>query len=249
MVDGGFPKMLVSKTARVIVAAGLAFLVALPACAGSVNKSIKIGDGEEAGGATSVNGSVTVGSDATVNGGVKTVNGKIRVDDRSSIRNATTVNGSIRLGDNVKAREITTVNGSISAGENCDIDGGIEAVNGSIELGKGSAVADNVENVNGRMLFSNNVIGGDVKTVNGDVELADASVIKGDLVVEKPSGWGNKNKKRRKPRIIVGPGSRVAGDIELEQEVDLFISETAEVGGVKGVMSMTDAVRFTGDKP
>lgn len=241
--------MLVSRTAKLTVAASLAFLFALPACAGSVNKSIKIDDGEETGGQTSVNGSISVGTDATVNGGVKTVNGKIRIDDRSSIRNATTVNGSIRLGDGVTAREITTVNGSITAGRNCEIDGGIEAVNGSVELGEGSVVADNVENVNGGMEFSKSVIGGDVKTVNGDVELANASVIKGDLVVEEPSGWGSSNKKRRNPRIIIGPGSRVEGDIELEREVDLFISETAEVGGVKGVMSMSDAVRFSGDKP
>ncbi len=241
--------MLVSKTVRMTIAASLAFLVALPACAGSVNKSITIDDGEEAGGASSVNGSITVGTDAIVNGGVNTVNGKIRVDDRSSVRNATTVNGSIRLGDSVKAREITTVNGSIRAGKNCDIEGGIEAVNGSIELGEGSAVADNVENVNGGMEFNKSIIGGDVKTVNGDVELANASVIKGDLVVEKPSGWGNSKQKRRKSRIIIGPGSRVEGDIELQQEVDLFISESAEVGAVKGVMSMADAVRFSGDKP
>ena len=239
--------MLVSKTATMIAAASLAFLVALPASAATVNKSIKIGDGEETGGATSVNGSITVGSDATVNGGVKTVNGKIRVDDRSSIRNATTVNGSIRLGDDVKTREVTTVNGSITAGKSCDVDGGIEAVNGSIELGEGTVVADNVENVNGDMEFDNSVVGGDVKTVNGDIELANVSVVKGDLVVEEPKGWNSK--KSRKPRIIIGPGSHVEGDIELEQEVELFISETAEVGGVKGVMSMADAVRFKGDKP
>ena len=38
----------------------LALLLAVPAFA-SVNKSVKIGDGEESGGASSVNGSITVG--------------------------------------------------------------------------------------------------------------------------------------------------------------------------------------------
>jgi hypothetical protein len=37
--------------------------------------------------------------------------------------------------------------------------------------------------------------------------------------------------------------------IELEREVDLFISESAEVGGVSGEMTMDDAVRFSGDQP
>ena len=35
-----------------------------------------------------------------------------------------------------------------------------------------------------------------------------------------------------KPRIIIGPGSRVEGKIILKREVELFISDTAEVGGV-----------------
>ena len=37
--------------------------------------------------------------------------------------------------------------------------------------------------------------------------------------------------------------------IRLEREVELYISESAEVGGVKGKMSMDDAVRFSGKKP
>jgi hypothetical protein len=55
--------------------------------------------------------------------------------------------------------------------------------------------------------------------------------------------------KSRKPRIVVGPGSRVEGKIILKREVELFISETAEVGGVEGEMSMDDAIRFSGKRP
>ena len=39
------------------------------------------------------------------------------------------------------------------------------------------------------------------------------------------------------------------GVIKLEREVKLYISENAEVGGVEGVMSMDDAVRFSGKRP
>ena len=53
----------------------LVMLMSVPAFGASVNKSIKIGAGEEPSGATSVNGSITVGADATVTGGIKTVNG------------------------------------------------------------------------------------------------------------------------------------------------------------------------------
>ena len=86
-------------------------------------------------------------------------------------------------------------------------------------------------------------------TVGGDVELREGAVIDGDLIVEKPSSWSWGKDKSRKPRIVIGPGSRVGGTIELEREVELFISESAEVGGVSGVMSMDDAVRFSGDSP
>jgi len=69
------------------------------------------------------------------------------------------------------------------------------------------------------------------------------------FVVEKPgkSGWFNKD--TRVPTVIVGPGCRVEGTLRLEREVKLYISESASVGAVEGVMSMDDAIRFSGDRP
>ena len=66
-------------------------------------------------------------------------------------------------------------------------------------------------------------------------------------MVEKQGGWFNSMK--RKPIVTIGPMSRVDGEIVLEREVELYISETAEVGGVSGKMSMDDAVRFSGNRP
>ena len=227
----------------------LVMLLSVPALGASVNKSIKIAAGEEADGASSVNGSITVGADAIVTGGVRTVNGSIRVDDGAKLQAAKTVNGSIRLGDNVETANLGTVNGAISVGAQSVVDGEIDAVNGRISLENGAVVAESVENVNGRIEMTAAEVGGDVSTVSGDVELKDASVIKGDLIVEKPSNWGWNKSKNRKPRIVIGPGSKVLGTIELEREVDLYISDSAEVGGVSGVMTMDDAVRFSGDSP
>lgn len=227
----------------------LIILMSVPAFAASINKSIKIGDGEESRGATSVNGSITVGENAVVTGGLTTVNGQIIVDSGASIEGAKTVNGSLRISDNVKTEDLTTVNGGIRVGEMSSVDGGISAVNGKIELAKGATVSRGLSNVNGRIELTNAEVGRNLETVNGDVELADISVVRGDLVVEKPGGWNWDKEKSRKPRIVIGPGSRVEGTIELEREVELFISESAEVGGVSGVMSMDDAVRYSGDHP
>ena len=237
----------VSKTAFTV--GFLILLMSVPALGASINKSIRIAAGEESGGATSVNGSITVGADATVTGNLKTVNGSIRVDDGASIEEASTVNGGVRLAEKVRAESLTTVNGGINVGENGDISDEVGAVNGRISLGRGTRVGNDVGNVNGQIGLAGAEVGGDVTTVNGDIELSDGAVVKGDVVVEKPSNWSWGKEKSRKPRIVIGPGSRVEGTIRLEREVELFISESAEVGGVSGEMSMDDAVRFEGDRP
>ncbi|MGI9261599.1 MAG: hypothetical protein ACR2QR_06175 [Woeseiaceae bacterium] len=238
---------IVTKTAFTVGL--LVLLMSVPALGASINKSVKIDAGEEAGGATSVNGSISVGDDATVTGNVKTVNGSIRVDSGASIQKASTVNGGLRLADDVRAENLSTVNGSINVGENGVIEDDVSAVNGRITVGDGSNVGGDVSNVNGQIGLSGTEVGGDLSTVNGDIELSDGAVVKGDLVVEKPSNWSWGKEKSRKPRIVIGPGTRVEGTIRLERKVDLFISDSAEVGGVSGEMTMDEAVRFSGDRP
>jgi DUF4097 and DUF4098 domain-containing protein YvlB len=233
----------------VFTVALLAMLLAVPVYGASVNKSIKVAAGAESDGETSVNGSITVGEGAVVTGTLKTVNGKVRIGDNAKVESVITVNGSLSVGDGTTAAYLETVNGSVSLGENSTASGDIEAVNGRISLAKGSEVGKGVSNINGDMSFDSSVIGGNVSTVNGNVELKSAATIKGDLIIEKPSMWSFGNKNSRVPEIVIGPGSTVVGVIRLEREVKLYISESAEVGGVEGEMSMDDAVRFSGDRP
>ena len=229
--------------------AGIAMLMIALQAGASVNKSVKVPDGAQADGASSVNGSVTVGTYATINGDLETVNGSIKVGEGTTLFDAETVNGSLRVGDSVRARNLETVNGKIQVGTNVTIEGEVTAVNGQIEIREGSQVARNVENVNGQIELSGSVIGGSVKTVNGGVYIVDGTVVRGDLVVEKPNRSGTGWNKNKKPKVVIGPGSRIEGIIRVEQEVRLFISETAEVGGVEGVMSIDDAERFSGEQP
>lgn len=245
----GLPKMVKYMNKSAFTVGLLVLLLSAPAFAdSSINKSIKIGSGETTDGASSVNGSISVGSDATVTGGISTVNGSIRVDSGARIKSASTVNGGVRLGDNVEADDLETVNGTIVVGESGEVDGSIEAVNGRIAVGTGSTVDSDVENVNGEIELTGSKIGGDVSTVSGDIYLIDQTTVSGDIIVEKPGGWGW-GKKKRTPKIVIGPGSTVEGVINVEYEVELYISESADVGGVEGKMSMDDAVRFSGDKP
>ncbi len=227
----------------------LALLLVTPANALGINKSINIEAGSQAEGASTVNGSITVGSGATVTGTLETVNGAIRIEKNAVIEDAGTVNGSIKIASGVKAEDIEGVNGSIRIGENVTIKGEVSVVNGRIGVDSGSTISDGVSNVNGEITITGAEIGGDLSTVNGDVSLTDGANLHGNLTIEKPGGinWGKGNS--RKPRIIVGPGSKVGGEIIAEREIELYISDTAEVGGVSGVMSMDQAVRFSGKQP
>ncbi|HNP35581.1 MAG TPA: DUF4097 family beta strand repeat-containing protein [Woeseiaceae bacterium] len=232
----------------VIVAAVLGSLLALPAFA-SVNKSVKIDAGATSDGASSVNGSVTVGDNASVSGKLSTVNGTIRIGDGAIVEDVRTVNGSIKLGRQVRTADLETVNGAIRLDNETIVNGNVTAVNGSVSLATGSMVERDVENVNGDIELDASEVGGNVTTVSGDVELSNQATIQGNLHVEKPNSSGWFKKDSRPPTIIIGPGSRVEGVIRLEREVKLYISDSASVGGVEGVMTMDDAVRFSGNHP
>jgi hypothetical protein len=239
--------MATKRTLASLAAGCIAVLFFGEASGFNLNKSIRIDAGSESDGQSTVNGSITVGSGAVVNGALETVNGTIRVDENARIEDAQTVNGSIRLGSGVTAGEIESVNGTISIGGETAV-AGVSVVNGKISLEAGARVSNDVGNVNGEIGIAGAEIGGDLTTVNGDVSLTDSTVLRGNLTVEEPNnfGWGGH---RRKPRIVVGPGVRVEGDLVLEHEVELYISDSAEIGGVTGVMSLDDAIRFSGDRP
>ncbi len=228
----------------------LGLLLVAPANALDINESINIAAGSEASGASTVNGSVTVGNGATVTGNVETVNGSIRIGENAVIEDAETVNGSIKIASGVKAEDIDGVNGAIRIGENVTITGEVSVVNGMIAIDSGSKIGEDVSNVNGEIRLTGAEVGGNLSTVNGDVALNDGANLRGNLTIEKPGGvnW-NKDKDNRKPRVTIGPGSKVGGKIIAEREVELYISDTAEVGGVSGVMTMDQAVRFSGKSP
>ena len=242
----GEPDMLNSY--RAVTAGLLSLLLIGPAYALSMNKSIKIAAGAESGGQSSINGSISVGDAAVISGSLKTVNGSIRVAENVTLEDAETVNGTIRIAAGSSAAGISSVNGSIRLGENVTVGGEIEVVNGKISLDTGTKVADGVSNVNGEIELNGAEVGGNLSTVNGDVTLTHGSILRGDLLVEEPRGWGSQSG-RRKPIVIIGPDSRVLGRLVLEREVELYLHDSAEVGGVSGEMSLDDAIRFSGDRP
>ena len=211
----------------------LALLVALSACSES-------NDGD---GSTKINGSihVPVGRQAAA---VATVNGSIHVDDGAAVTSAKTVNGSVHLGDHATATGLNSVNGSIVLGTGAHVSGSASSVNGDLSMGDGAEISGSLSNVNGKITLNAAHVGGGMKTVNGSMNINGASRVEGGILVEKPSS-DLLRFVRDVPRIVIGPGAAVQGDLRFERTVQLFVSDKATIGTVIGATP----VRFSGDAP
>jgi hypothetical protein len=178
-----------------------------------------------------VNGSIEVAADQQA-GDVSTVNGSIRIKSGATIEEAETVNGSIALGERGVAESLETVNGTIKMDAEARVTEDVETVNGSVTLGRNADVQRGVRTVNGDIHLDAAHVGGGIRTQEGDIH------------VEKNKGFSISLFKST-PRIVIGPGAVVQGDLKFDREVELFVSETATVGTITGAK----AVRFSGPKP
>ena len=214
----------------------LAFALALAFC---LPLAAVAGDGD----IDKVNGTARVEAGQHA-GDVSTVNGAVRIGDNAVVREASTVNGAIELGTHVQADSLDTVNGSVEVGADSRIRSTIEAVNGAIRLGHNTDVGGRVSNVNGAIVLDAAHVAGGLGTVGGDIDVGAGSRVEGGILVDKPGGWfhwGNS----RPPHIVIGPHAVVQGTLEFRREVVLQVSDTAQIGPVKGATP----VKFSGDQP
>jgi cytoskeletal protein CcmA (bactofilin family) len=213
--------------------AALAVLLALSACGAS-------NDGDEP---TQINGSIHVPAGKPP-GAVATVNGSIHVDDNAAVTTATTVNGSVRLGDHASAKSLSSVNGSIVLGSGARVSGNVSSVNGDLTLGPGAEISGSLSNVNGKISLTAAHVGGGIKTVSGSMDITGASRVEGGILVEKPSS-DLVPLVHDVPRIVIGPGATVQGELRFEHPVQLFVSDEATIGTVTGATR----IPFTGESP
>jgi DUF4097 and DUF4098 domain-containing protein YvlB len=211
----------------------LAATVALSGCGGS-------GNGDES---TKVNGSIHVPAGRQP-GAAATVNGSIHVDDDAAVTSATTVNGSVHLGDHATATSLNSVNGSIALGKGAHVSGSVSSVNGELTLQDGAEVSGSLANVNGKITLTVAHVGGGIKTVNGSMKITGASHVEGGILVQKSSGELTQLL-RDVPRIVVGPGATVQGELRFERKVELYVSDKATIGTVTGATP----IPFSGDTP
>jgi DUF4097 and DUF4098 domain-containing protein YvlB len=209
----------------------LAVMVALAGCGGHGDDSTKI------------NGPIHVAAGRQP-GAVATVNGSIQVDNNAAITSAKTVNGSVHLGDHATGTSLASVNGAISLGAGARVSGSVSSVNGEFTLGEGAEVAGALSNVNGMITLTGAHVAGGIRTINGSMSITGASHVEGGILVKQPSGLVVETS-RDVPRIVIGPGATVQGELRFERTVQLYVSDKATIGTVTGATP----IPFTGDTP
>jgi DUF4097 and DUF4098 domain-containing protein YvlB len=190
-----------------------------------------------------VNGSIRIDEGRTV-GDLSTVNGSIRLGDHGQADEISTVNGSIDVGDDASIRSAGTVNGRVSLGKRVRVSRDIDTVNGSLVLDDGSDVSGDVSNVNGSIRLRSAHVGGGIKTVSGDIEVGADSIVDKGILVEKSNSWFHWGSDKAN-RVVIGPRAVIKGKLVFERDVELFVSDSAQVGAIEGATP----VRFSGDHP
>lgn len=191
-----------------------------------------------------VNGDVHVASGITVDE-ASTVNGDVHVASQATVGEASTVNGSIELDDKAQAKTLGSVNGSIRIGAGSRVGGDVETVNGDIALANAVEVAGQVENVNGAITLDAAHVAGGIETVSGDIHVGANSRVEGGILVDKPHiSWFHSGRVRT-PEVVIGPHAVVQGTLEFRRKVVLKVSDSAQIGPVKGAT----VVKFSGATP
>jgi hypothetical protein len=75
------------------------------------------------------------------------------------------------------------------------------------------------------------------------MNITGASRVEGGILVEKPST--GLSMLHDVPRIVIGPGATVQGDLRFERTVRLFVSDKATIGTVTGATP----IPFSGEIP
>lgn len=189
-------------------------LLFLASCSMSVNKSIRIEDGE------------------TVNHSLNTVNGSIQIGNSCEVfGDCRTINGSIKVGTNSRVTDLKTVNGSIGLHENVHVEGSLESVNGDIRCQQNVRVHRRIGTINGKIDLTETTVKEDITTYNGDITLKDGSLVEGDIIIKKPTGVSGQ---KRELDIRILNESVVNGNIRVLDEnmhVRVHLSRGGKVNG------------------
>lgn len=204
------------EMARISFLLGILLIIisVMTACNVSVNKTVKIRDGEK--------------RDSNIN----TVNGSIIIGENCDIRGkCRTVNGHIEVGSDSRVKELQTINGSIRIDSNTIVKNDVETINGSVTCESGVKISGSINTINGRIKLSNSEVSRNVETINGNITLSDKSIVHGDIIVKKSKGISHRT---RSLKIRLSNESVVEGDIIVKDrdiKVEVYLSDGSKVLG------------------
>jgi hypothetical protein len=164
-------------------------------------------------------------------GRVDTVNGSVRIGDGAVVESASTVNGSIELGANAQAGSLHTVNGHLALHEGSRVSGDVSTTNGGITLETHADVSGSAKSVNGAITLDHAHVGGGIETASGSIMLGEGSHVENGIIVDEQHGWNWSNHVQH---IVIGPHAVVTGTLDFRREVRLDVSDSAQIGPVKG---------------
>lgn len=206
--------------------------VAIPVAAALVIAALCGCEPSDSNATKKINGSVRMAAGRPAEA-LATVNGSVRLDENAVATSASTVNGSVHLGAHSTADSANSVNGAISLDAGARVAGSINTVTGTITLASGADIGGTVANVTGNIELDSAHVGGALKTVAGNIRILGASRIDGGIIVEKPNNELT-GSNADVPKIIVGPGVIVQGEMRFERKVELHVSDKASVGVITG---------------
>ena len=221
--------------------AALAALL-LVGCDASINEDIRVNAGDTSIGGATINGNVIIEDAAVVeHGGIKTVNGRISVGKGARVNNCATVNGSVVIADEARTGDVKSINGDIKIARKAKIEGDIKLVNGRVSVDRGAHVDGDIGTINGHIKLTGSIVNGSLSNYNGGISVLDGTRVDGGLKIhEKKDGSRDED-----PVIVVGRNAVIAGDLEFERPVRLYIHNSAQVGSITGA----EAQRYSGDEP
>ncbi|MBS0420478.1 MAG: polymer-forming cytoskeletal protein [Proteobacteria bacterium] len=164
-----------------------------------------------------------------------TVNGSIDIGANAVVKHAETVNGSVTVHENATVDAVETVNGSIDLATGVRVAGKVELVNGKITVGRGTDIGGKLSSVNGEIRLTAAHVGGGIETTNSNLTVGANSRIEGGILYNETSeSWFSFFGKPSRPRVIIEPGAVVTGELDFRRAVDLYVSDRANIGTVKG---------------
>jgi len=201
------------RLVKFILLSGLVLFL-LTGCDATLNRTIRIKDGEKVGHSlNSVNGSVIIGSDCVVRGSCRSVNGRVEI------------------GSNSEVDDLQSVNGRIRVASHAEINGDIESVNGSVTCAAGVKIRGRIASINGSIELDNAIVKRDVVTFNGNISLKNETIVQGDIIIKDAKF---RSRSSRILKITIADGSVVEGDIlvrDRDKKVRIYLSNGGQVKG------------------